>query len=135
MLFVKGSLLKNDSKDNIGLKIIMDELKHLRSKEGVDVDCLIVMGPLLSAKNKAFNGFLELTYEEEALEQIKVISDETKKHFNSLQIVYMPSTDDLNSLYPIPQPKFHFWNEQVCRNEKTIHFTSNPGFLHLVGGT
>lgn len=58
MLFVKGSLMKNDSKDNIGLKIIINELKHLKDKERLKIDCLVIMGPLLNCKNKILNGFL-----------------------------------------------------------------------------
>lgn len=33
------------------------------------------MGPLLNSNNKILNGFLELTYEEEAVELIKLVKD------------------------------------------------------------
>lgn len=32
VLFVKGSFSKNDSKETIGIKIIINEIKHLREK-------------------------------------------------------------------------------------------------------
>ena len=82
MLFVKGALMRNESKDNIGLKVIMDELMCLKDKERVKVNCVVIMGPLLCSKNKILTGFLENTYEEEAIEQIKVIKDEIHKKYD-----------------------------------------------------
>lgn len=82
MLFVKGALMRNESKDNIGLKVIMDELMCLKDKERVKVNCVVIMGPLLSSKNKILTGFLENTYEEEAIEQIKLIKDEIHKKYD-----------------------------------------------------
>lgn len=42
----------------------------------------------------------------------------------------MPSTEDLISLYPIPQPKYPY---DVQLSSKKIHYTSNPGHLILSG--
>lgn len=41
----------------------------------------------------------------------------------------MPSTDDLVSLHPIPQPKYSFPGDE----DRRVHFTSNPGSLTLQG--
>lgn len=38
----------------------------------------------------------------------------------------MPSTDDLTTLYPIPQPKFSYSQDFL---QKNIHFTTNPGLI------
>lgn len=40
----------------------------------------------------------------------------------------MPSTDDLTSLYPVPQPKYSFSQELLQNN---LLFTSNPGIIEL----
>jgi DNA polymerase II small subunit/DNA polymerase delta subunit B len=88
------------------------------------------MGPLLNSKNKVLNGFLENTFEEEAVEQIKLIKHEMATNFDEIDLVFMPSTDDLATYYPIPQPKFSYSQDFL---QKNMHFTSNPGFIQLSG--
>jgi len=79
ILFLKGSLYKNDSKDNIGLKILINELASLK-RERVRINCIVILGPLLSVKNTTLkNVFSEKTYDEEAVELIKLIRDEIGK--------------------------------------------------------
>ena len=48
---------------------------------------------------------------------------------DDIELVFMPSSDDLASFYPIPQPKYEL--EEYISN---IHLTSNPGHLTLKGG-
>jgi len=48
VLFTKGPFWENDSKENIGIQLIVNELETLRYKENIRVDLLVVMGPLLS---------------------------------------------------------------------------------------
>ena len=48
VLFVKGSLLSNTSLDNIGLKVLVNQLKFLREKERCRVGCVVIMGPLIN---------------------------------------------------------------------------------------
>ena len=88
------------------------------------------MGPLLTATNEALVNFCERTYEEEAIELIKLIKDEVSKLIDDIEIVILPSTDDLTNYYPIPQPKHPLWTQVFLKN---VHFTSNPGFIHLAG--
>lgn len=42
----------------------------------------------------------------------------------------MPSTEDINSLYPIPQPRY---NRSLHVEGKKLHYTSNPGLVFLNG--
>jgi hypothetical protein len=130
MLFVKGSFIKNGSIDNIGLKVLLSELKTLKERERTRINCLVIMGPLLTATNEALVNFCERTYEEEAIELIKLIKDEVSKLIDDIEIVILPSTDDLTNYYPIPQPKHPLWNQVFLKN---VHFTSNPGFIHMTG--
>jgi hypothetical protein len=82
MLFVKGALISNDtkdSKDNVGLKILLNELSILKDKERSRVNCIVIMGPLLNSKNQLLTGFMDRTFEEEAADLIKLIKDEISK--------------------------------------------------------
>jgi hypothetical protein len=63
-LFTKGPFWKNDSKENIGIQLIVNELEMLRYKENMRIDLLVVMGPLLSQYNEHVQNFtLERTFE------------------------------------------------------------------------
>lgn len=65
VLFTKGPFWKNESKENIGIQLIVNELEMLRYKENIRIDLLVVMGPFLSVKNEHVKNFsLERTYEE-----------------------------------------------------------------------
>jgi len=44
--------------------------------------------------------------------------------------VYVPSTEDITNYYPIPQPAYSHSSEVYS---KTTQFTSNPGYIHLLG--
>lgn len=88
------------------------------------------MGPLLNRKNKTLTDFIEHTFEEEAEKLIKVIKDEINNISDQIEIVFMPSTEDLTNFYPVPQPKYS--HEQQL-STKLTHFTSNPGFIKLEG--
>lgn len=64
MLVTKGPFWDNKSSENVGLKIIITELARLRDKERIIIDCLIVMGPLLSVDNQLVSSCgLENSYE------------------------------------------------------------------------
>lgn len=45
-----------------------------------------------------------------------------------VQLLIIPSTDDVISVYPIPQPAFDF------RPKPNVRFASNPCTLKLDGG-
>ena len=64
------------------------------------------MGPLLNMKNEFITDSLECTFEEEAISLIKVIKDEIWKVIDDVEIVFMPSTEDLTNYYPLPQPRY-----------------------------
>ena len=64
------------------------------------------MGPLLNIKNEFITNSLECTFEEEAIALIKVIKDEIWKVIDDVEIVFMPSTEDLTNFYPLPQPRY-----------------------------
>jgi len=130
MLFVKGSFIKNESMDNIGLKILLSELRTLKERERTRINCLVIMGPLLTASNETLVNFCEKTFEEEAIELIKLMKDEVSKVIDDIEIVMMPSCDDLTNYYPMPQPKHPFWSQVFLQN---VHFTSSPGFINLAG--
>ena len=76
--------------------------------------------------------FLEKTYDEETSDLIKLIKDEISKVIDDIDIVLMPSTEDLISYYPIPQPKFSIFKEFL---QKNMHFTTNPGIITLSAGS
>lgn len=64
MLFLKGPFSKNDSKENLGLRIVIDQLKYLREVEKNYVNCVVLFGPLLSSRNTALTqAFSDLTFE------------------------------------------------------------------------
>lgn len=64
ILFLKAALWRPDTKENIGLKLLTNELRQLRERERTAVDCIVIMGPLLSTRNTQLrSGFSELTYE------------------------------------------------------------------------
>ena len=68
---------------------------------------MIVFGPLLHRKNTALTqGYSDLTFEEETTELLKLIKDEISKISDEIDMVFVPSTDDLTNIYPIPQPKY-----------------------------
>ena len=58
-----------------------------------------------------------------------MIRDEILKINNDIEIVLMPSSDDLVTYYPIPQPKY-----ELDLRLKNLHFTSNPGSIFLSSG-
>lgn len=47
-----------------------------------------------------------------------------------MDVVFVPSTDDLTNIYPIPQPKY---NRNLQVEGKKMHYTSNPGIMTLTG--
>lgn len=65
------------------------------------------------------------------VELIKLIKDETEKVIEDLEIIFMPSTDDLTNYYPMPQPKDTFADQVYLKN---IQLTSNPAHLSLKEG-
>jgi hypothetical protein len=48
MAMVKGPFWKNNGKENIGIKILSEQLLQLRNTKNIRIDYLIVMGPILS---------------------------------------------------------------------------------------
>lgn len=106
MLFVKGSFLNNQSLDSIGLKVLICELKTLREKERSRVNCVVIMGPLINSAHEVVTNSIDKTYEQEFVDQIKMIKDEVTGVADDIELVFMPSSDDLASFYPIPQPKY-----------------------------
>ena len=130
LLFVKGAFLNSDSMDNIGLKVLTSELKKLREKERSRVNGVVIMGPLINSNHELIVNSIEKTYEEEAMDQIKMIKDEIHKISDDIEIIFMPATDDLTTYYPIPQPKHTFFSPSF----KNVRFTSNPGTILLSSG-
>jgi len=61
---------------------------------------------------------------------IKVIKDEINKINDEIDVIFVPSTDDLTNIYPIPQPKY---NRSLQVEGKRMHYTSNPGVMLLHG--
>jgi hypothetical protein len=59
---------------------------------------------------------------------MNLIRREVTEIFNDIQIVFVPSVEDLTNNYPIPQPRY---TKSRSLDEDNIHFTSNPGLLHL----
>lgn len=104
----------------------------MRKREGLRVDSIVVMGPLISIHNSvAKEGFSELTYDEEAVEIIKLIKDEVNKVSPDTEIVFMPSTEDIGHIYPVPQPAYPYRDDI---EGKGVHLVSNPGHIRLRGG-
>lgn len=100
------------------------------------VDCVVIFGPLIHCKNTAFtNGFSDLTYDEEASKLIELIRVEVGQVNAEVELVFVPSTEDITSIYPIPQPKFsEKKNNREEGNDKVrVHHTSNPGTIFLQG--
>ena len=58
-----------------------------------------------------------------------MIHDEILKISDDIEIVLMPSSDDLVTYYPLPQPKY-----ELDLRLKNLHFTSNPGSVFLAAG-
>lgn len=48
ILCLKGPFWSYNSNESIGLKVLAFQLEHLRDKERISPDCLVLMGPLLS---------------------------------------------------------------------------------------
>lgn len=64
MLFLKGGFSNNNSKENIGLKLLTNELKIMKNQERVRIDCIVIFGPLINCNNELTKtGFSEQTYE------------------------------------------------------------------------
>lgn len=65
ILFLKGPFSRNDVREHIGVKILVNEVRVLREREKTRVDCIVIFGPLLHRKNTALTqGYSELTFEE-----------------------------------------------------------------------
>lgn len=61
-------------------------------------------------------------------ELMKIIRDEIAKINEDIDIIFVPSTDDITNIYPIPQPKY---NRNLQVEGKKVHYTSNPGIMIL----
>jgi Icc-related predicted phosphoesterase len=62
---MKGPFSRNDVREHIGVKILVNEVRVLREREKTRVDCIVIFGPLLHRKNTALTqGYSELTFEE-----------------------------------------------------------------------
>lgn len=65
------------------------------------------MGPLLSVNNELVKeGNLPRTYAEELDELISTLRFEVSKLEKDVELLFMPSLDDVTNYYPIPQPKY-----------------------------
>lgn len=134
MLFLKGAFSRNDSRESLGIKLMASELAKLR-QEKIKIDCVVVFGPLIHCKNTAFTtGFSELTYDEEVERLIDLIRVEVGQVNAEAELVFVPSTEDIANIYPIPQPRF---NDRISRetgdDKVRVHYTSNPGTISLQG--
>ncbi len=80
ILFLKGPFSRNDVREHIGVKILINEVRVLWEREKTRVDCVVIFGPLLHRKNTALTqGFSELTFEEQMADLMKLIKDEVAK--------------------------------------------------------
>ena len=90
------------------------------------MDLLVVMGPLLSQFNDHVKNFtLERTFEEEVDDMIETLKKKCEKILPDMQIMIMPSTDDVISMYPIPQPPYEL------KTKNLVKFASNPTTVRL----
>lgn len=66
-----------------------------------------MMGPLLSQYNEHVKNFtLDRTFDEEVDDMIETLKRKCEKVLPDIQIMIIPSTDDVTSMYPIPQPPY-----------------------------
>ena len=134
MLFLKGAFSRNDSKESLGIKLLASELASLK-QEKLKVDCIVVFGPLIHCKNTAFiTGFSELSYDEEVKRLIDLIRAEVGQVNPEAELVFVPSTEDISNIYPIPQPRLGEKKGGREEDDKVrVHHTSNPGTISLQG--
>lgn len=135
ILFLKGAFSRNDSKESMGIKLLASELASLK-QEKVKVDCIVIFGPLIHCKNNAFtSGFSDLTYDEETKKLIELIRVEVGQVNAEAELVFVPSTEDITNIYPIPQPKYSEKknNREENDDKVRVHHTSNPGTISLQG--
>lgn len=128
VLFVKGPFRTRFKGEDEGILVITNEIKRLR-KFNMNVSCVVLMGPVLSKENKEVKDCtLKMTYEEEYEAIIQQFRSELSKLNSNMELYILPSTEDVVSLYPIPQAPY-----QPESNIEGAKFLSNPARMTIRG--